>query len=118
MTYSKWNSYLGWLIFAIASAVYLMTIESTASLWDCGEYITTSVKLEVGHPPGAPVFQLVANVLSQLALGDVTQQAYWVNFTSGLSSALSIPFLFWTITMLAKKLVRGEESKIGSKAKA
>jgi uncharacterized membrane protein YccF (DUF307 family) len=56
MTYSKWNTYLGWFIFAIASAVYLMTIEPTASLWDCGEYITAAYKLEVGHPPGAPLF--------------------------------------------------------------
>ncbi|MFN5087665.1 MAG: DUF2723 domain-containing protein, partial [Bacteroidota bacterium] len=108
--YRFWNNALGWTTFVVALITYTLTLEPTVSFWDCGEYITTSVKLEVGHPPGAPVFQLVANVLSQLALGDVTKQAYWVNFTSGLSSALSIPFLFWTITMLAKKLVRGEES--------
>ncbi|MGA1380541.1 MAG: DUF2723 domain-containing protein [Schleiferiaceae bacterium] len=108
--YRFWNNALGWTTFVVALVTYTLTLEPTVSFWDCGEYITTSVKLEVGHPPGAPVFQLVANVMSQLALGDVTQQAYWVNFTSGLSSALSIPFLFWTITMLAKKLVRGEES--------
>jgi len=64
MTYSKWNSYLGWLIFAIASAVYLMTIESTASLWDCGEYITAAYKLEVGHPPGAPLFMVLGRLFS------------------------------------------------------
>ncbi|MGA0110028.1 MAG: DUF2723 domain-containing protein [Schleiferiaceae bacterium] len=108
--YRFWNNALGWTTFVVALVTYTLTLEPTVSFWDCGEYITTSVKLEVGHPPGAPVFQLIANVMSQLALGDVTQQAYWVNFTSGLSSALSIPFLFWTITMLAKKLVRGEES--------
>ncbi len=108
--YRFWNNALGWTTFVVALITYTLTLEPTVSFWDCGEYITTSVKPEVGHPPGAPVFQLVANVLSQLALGDVTKQAYWVNFTSGLSSALSIPFLFWTITMLAKKLVRGEES--------
>jgi len=108
--YRFWNNALGWTTFVVALITYTLTLEPTVSFWDCGEYITTSVKLEVGHPPGAPVFQLVANVLSQLALGDVTRQAYWVNFTSGLSSALAIPFLFWTITMLAKKLVRGEES--------
>jgi hypothetical protein len=108
--YRFWNNALGWTTFVVALVTYTLTMEPTVSFWDCGEYITTSVKLEVGHPPGAPVFQLVANVMSQLALGDVTKQAYWVNYTSGLSSALSIPFLFWTITMLAKKLVRGEES--------
>jgi hypothetical protein len=108
--YRFWNNALGWTTFVVALITYTLTLEPTVSFWDCGEYITTSVKLEVGHPPGAPMFQLVANVMSQLALGDVTKQAYWVNFTSGLSSALSIPFLFWTITMLAKKLVRGEES--------
>ena len=108
--YRFWNNALGWTTFVVALITYTLTLEPTVSFWDCGEYITTSVKLEVGHPPGAPVFQLIANVMSQLALGDVTRQAYWVNFTSGLSSALSIPFLFWTITMLAKKLVRGEES--------
>ena len=108
--YRFWNNALGWTTFVVALITYTLTLEPTVSFWDCGEYITTSVKLEVGHPPGAPVFQLIANVMSQLALGDVTRQAYWVNFTSGLSSALTIPFLFWTITMLAKKLVRGEES--------
>jgi len=108
--YRFWNNALGWTTFVVALITYTLTLEPTVSFWDCGEYIATSVKLEVGHPPGAPVFQLIANVMSQLALGDVTRQAYWVNFTSGLSSALSIPFLFWTITMLAKKLVRGEES--------
>ena len=108
--YRFWNNALGWTTFVVALITYTLTLEPTVSFWDCGEYITTSVKLEVGHPPGAPVFQLIANVMAQLALGDVTKQAYWVNFTSGLSSALAIPFLFWTITMLAKKLVRGEES--------
>lgn len=108
--YRFWNNALGWTTFVVALITYTLTLEPTVSFWDCGEYITTSVKLEVGHPPGAPVFQLIANVIAQLAFGDVTRQAYWVNFTSGLSSALSIPFLFWTITMLAKKLLRGEES--------
>ena len=67
MTYSKWNSYLGWLIFAISSAVYLMTIESTASLWDCDEYITAAYKLEVGHPPGAPLFMVLGRLFSFFA---------------------------------------------------
>ncbi len=95
---------MGWVTFLIALFTYVSTLEPTVSFWDCGEYIATSVKLQVGHPPGAPVFQLVANVLSQLALGDVSRQAFYVNMVSGLSSAFTIPFLFWTITMLGRKL--------------
>ena len=64
MTYSKWNAYLGWGIFGIASLVYLLTIEDTVSLWDCGEYITAAYKLEVGHPPGAPLFMLLGRLFS------------------------------------------------------
>ena len=95
---------MGWVTFLIALFTYVSTLEPTVSFWDCGEYIATSVKLQVGHPPGAPVFQLVANVLSQLAFGDVSRQAFYVNMVSGLSSAFTIPFLFWTITMLGRKL--------------
>ncbi len=101
--YSKLNNLIGWLVFAVAAVTYLMTVEPTASFWDCGEYIATAVKLQVGHPPGAPFFQLVGNVFSQLAFGDVTQQAYMVNLVSALSSAFTILFLFWTITALGRK---------------
>lgn len=103
-SFKQVNSFTGWLTFLIALFTYVSTLEPTVSFWDCGEYIATSVKLQVGHPPGAPVFQLVANVLSQLALGDVSRQAFYVNMVSGLSSAFTIPFLFWTITMLGRKL--------------
>ena len=102
--YKKLNNTLGWLVFAIATTVYFLTLEPTASFWDCGEYIATSVKLQVGHPPGAPLFQLVGNFLSQFAFGDVTRQAVMVNALSALSSSFTILFLFWTITYLAKKL--------------
>ncbi len=102
--FKKINNIAGWLIFAIAAFVYIYTIEPTVSFWDCGEYIATSVKLQVGHPPGAPFFQMVGNVLAQLAFGNVEMQAYWVNMVSALSSAFTILFLFWTITALAKKL--------------
>lgn len=102
--YIKVNNYLGWIIWAIATFTYVATVAPTTSFWDCGEYIATSVKLQVGHPPGAPLFQLVGNVFSQFA-GDVTQQAYAVNLLSALSSSFSILFLFWTITHLAKKLI-------------
>lgn len=102
------NNGLGWLTFAIALFTYVWTLEPTVSFWDCGEYIATSVKLMVGHPPGAPLFQLVANVFSQLAFGDVTRQAFYVNLVSGLSSAFTIPFLFWTITAFGRKLFGSE----------
>ncbi len=102
--FKKINNIAGWAVFAIAAFVYTYTVEPTVSFWDCGEYIATSVKLQVGHPPGAPFFQMVGNLFSQLAFGDVEMQAYWVNMVSVLSSAFTILFLFWTITALAKKL--------------
>ncbi len=105
-TYKKLNNLVGWLVFAIATVVYLSTIEPTTSFWDCGEYIATAFKLEVGHPPGAPLFLLIANIFSNFAFGDVENVAYMVNLMSGLSSSFTILFLFWTITALAKKLIK------------
>ena len=103
MNYKKLNIYLGWLVFLIATIVYFMTIESTVSLWDCGEYITAAYKLEVGHPPGAPLFMLLGRLFSFFAApGDV---ATWINRMSALSSSATILFTFWSITMLAKKMV-------------
>ncbi len=111
--YSKLNNIIGWIVFAIAAFTYIATVEPTASFWDCGEYISTAVKLQVGHPPGAPFFQLMGNFFAQFAFGDVTQQAYMVNLVSALSSAFTILFLFWTITALGKKfsLKHGEMDK-------
>jgi tetratricopeptide (TPR) repeat protein len=103
--YNLINNCLGWGVFVIASIVYLMTAEPTASWWDCGEYIATTAKLQVGHPPGAPTFQLIGRLFSLLAGGDVTKIAHFVNSMSALCSGFTILFLFWTITMLAKKLV-------------
>lgn len=102
--YSKINNLLGWLVWAIATYTYVATVAPTTSFWDCGEYIATSVKLQVGHPPGAPLFQLVGNFFAQFA-SDPTGQAYMVNLVSALSSSFSILFLFWTISHLAKKLL-------------
>lgn len=101
--YSKLNNIIGWAVFTIAAFTYISTVEPTASFWDCGEYISTAVKLQVGHPPGAPLFQLVGNFFAQFAFGDVTQQAFMVNLVSGLTSAFTILFLFWTITALGRK---------------
>ncbi len=98
------NRLIGWIVFAISSLVYLLTVEPTASWWDCGEYIATAYKLQVGHPPGAPLFQLIGRFFSLFAFGDVSKVALMVNIMSALSSSFTILFLFWTITHLAKKI--------------
>ena len=102
--YNKINNLVGWLAFVIAAFTYCMTIEPTASFWDCPEFITTGYKLEVGHPPGAPFFMLTANFFSLFA-SDPSQVAYMVNIMSALMSAACILFLFWSITHLTKKLI-------------
>ncbi|MDR2679853.1 MAG: DUF2723 domain-containing protein [Tannerella sp.] len=104
------NNITGGLVFAIAATVYLMTIEPTASFWDCGEFILSAYKLEVGHPPGAPLFMLVGNLFSHLS--DVGNVAKMINSMSALFSALTILFLFWTITHLARKLIVSDVEKM------
>ncbi|MCF2707644.1 DUF2723 domain-containing protein [Bacteroides pyogenes] len=111
--YRTVNNLMGWLTFIIAATVYCLTIEPTASFWDCPEFITTGYKLEVGHPPGAPFFMLVANLFSQFA-SDVTTVAKMVNYMSALMSAACILFLFWSITHLVRKLVITDENHITS----
>ena len=105
-----WDNTLGWLVFAAAAVTYLMTIEPTASLWDCGEFIATSFKLEVGHPPGAPFFMIIARFFANFAGGDVSRVAMMINAMSGLASALTILFLFWTITHLARRIFMKQEA--------
>ena len=102
--FKLWNVIVGWLVFAIAAATYLLTIEPTASFWDCGEFISSADKLDVGHPPGAPFFMLMGHFFSLFA-SDASHVAMCVNALSALASAFTILFLFWTITALAKKLV-------------
>ena len=102
--FKKWNLILGWSTFAIALITYSLTLEPTVSAWDCGEYISTSVKLEVGHPPGAPLFQMLGAFFAMFT-SELTEIAKMVNFMSALASAFTILFMFWTITNLAKKLV-------------
>ena len=109
--YRTINNLVGWLTFIIAATVYCLTIEPTASFWDCPEFITTGYKLEVGHPPGAPFFMLVANLFSQFA-SDVTTVAKMVNYMSALMSGACILFLFWSITHLVRKLVITDENNI------
>lgn len=111
MKYKNLNCIIGWMVFVVAAVTYCLTIEPTASFWDCPEFITTGFKLEVGHPPGAPVFMLTANLFSQFT-SDVSKVAMMVNIMSAVMSALCILFLFWSITYLARKLVcsgSGEE---------
>ena len=102
--YQKINLIIGWISFAVAAVVYLLTIEPTVSFWDCGEFITSSYKLEVGHPPGAPFFMILARLFSLFAPG-TEYVALMINSLSALASAFTILFLFWTITHLAKKLI-------------
>ncbi|MDP4186422.1 MAG: DUF2723 domain-containing protein [Bacteroidota bacterium] len=99
------NNIVGWVVFIIASVVYISTIESTASFWDCGEFIATAFKLEVGHPPGAPFFMIFARLFSLFAGGNVAKVPVMVNILSALASGFTILFLFWTITHLAKKII-------------
>jgi len=103
--FDRVNIITGWLLFIIATTVYALTVEPTASYWDCGEFIAVSYKLEVPHPPGAPLFLLIGRLFSFLAFGDVTEVAYWINMVSVLSSGFTILFLFWSITHIAKKLI-------------
>lgn len=109
-TYKLANNIMGWLVFAIAITTYLLTIEPTGSFWDCGEFIVSAYKLEVGHPPGAPFFMLTGNLFSQLA-SDPSQVGMMLNVMSAACSALTILFLFWTITHLARRLIVREPKK-------
>ena len=109
--FKQLNNIVGWLTFLVAAITYLLTIEPTASFWDCPEFITTSLKMEVGHPPGAPFFMIMGRFFNLFA-GSPSQVAVMVNIMSALASAFTILFLFWTITHLAKKIVpnKGEFS--------
>lgn len=103
--FKRWNNIVGWTVFAIAAAVYLMTMEPVSSLWDCSEFIATSYKLEVGHPPGAPLFMMLARLATLFAFGNPDLVGMAVNAMNSLASAFCILFLFWTITHLARRLV-------------
>jgi len=110
MNFKKTNNLVGALVLLVASVVFVSTVEPSTSLWDCGEYISISNRLEVGHPPGAPTFMMLGRLIS--AFTGPANAAYMVNVLSALSSALTILFLFWTITHLAKKLLLREEEEL------
>ncbi|MEP6262308.1 MAG: DUF2723 domain-containing protein [Gillisia sp.] len=114
-SFKKWNKILGWLVFFIALTTYTLTLEPTASFWDAGEYISTSANLEVGHPPGAPLYQMMGAFFSTFASGP-DQVALMVNFMSGISSAFTILFMFWSIVLLLLK-VAGPVEHITSSGK-
>lgn len=116
MNYKRLNVYIGWLVFLIATTVYFMTLEGTASLWDCGEFIATAYKLEVGHPPGAPLFMLVGRIFSLFA-GSEADVAMWINRMSALCSSFSVLFLFWSITLLGKKVAEKDNGKMTTSQK-
>ncbi len=109
--YNLINNSLGWLCFVIAAVTYLLTLEPTASFWDCPEFISQGYKLEVGHPPGNPIFMLAARFFVNFAFGDISKVALMVNAMSALLSAGTILLLFWTVTHLVKKLVVADDAE-------
>ncbi len=113
--FEKWDTILGWAVFFIALIVYAITVEPTNSFWDAGEYIATSAKLQVGHPPGAPLLQMIGAFFAMFAL-EPDQVARMVNYVSGVSSAFTILFMFWTITNLTGKLISKSEKLTNSRA--
>ncbi|WP_194777436.1 glycosyltransferase family 117 protein [Pararhodonellum marinum] len=104
LDYKKVNNLTGWVVFVIATLVYVFTVEETASFWDPGEFIAVSYKLQVPHPPGAPFFLLIYRMFGMFAFGDGLNVAYWMNIGSALFSGFTILFLFWSITLLGRKL--------------
>ena len=114
--FKRWNNIVGWAVFAIAALVYLLTMEPVSSLWDCSEFIATSYKLEVGHPPGAPLFMMLARLATLFAMGNPDYVGIAVNTMNSLASAFCILFLFWTITHLARRMLtrRGEKLSAGN----
>lgn len=105
MNYHKINNLIGWTCATIATSTYVLTMEPTTSWWDAGEFIAAAHRMQVVHQPGAPLFLMLQNVFSALAMGNPERIAYWMNFGSALSSGLTILFLFWTITALVRKVV-------------
>lgn len=108
--FNKWNTLIGWITFTIALLTYSLTVEPTMSFWDCGEYIATSANLEIGHPPGAPLFQMLGAFFAMFATS-TSKIALMVNMMSVFSSAFTILFMFWSLTLLMKRVfITGEEN--------
>lgn len=111
-TFKQWNTVIGWLVFAIAFVTYLSTIEPNFSFWDCGEYISSAAKLQVTHAPGAALFQIVGAVAAMFAFGDGHHYSVVINAMSAFFSALTILFLFWTITHLLRRLLNKDFEQV------
>ncbi len=108
--YRRWNNLTGWFVFIFSTLVYMLTLEPTVSFWDCGEFILSAFKLQVGHPPGAPLFLMMGRVATLFAGNDTTKVAVMVNALSAICSGFAIMFLFWTITHLTRKVfVNGKD---------
>ncbi len=110
LNFRRVNNIAGWLVFLISLIVYILTLEPTVSFWDCGEFILSAWKLQVGHPPGAPLFLLLGRFFSLFSFGDSSHAAVMINLLSATASAFTIMFLFWTITHLAKKIIITEDN--------
>lgn len=102
--YNIINNTLGWVLFLVSLATYTLTLEPTVSFWDCGEFISASYRLQICHPPGAPLFLIIGRIFSLMAGADLSKVAYWVNMVSATTSALAVLFMFWTVTHLARKI--------------
>ncbi|MBP5611480.1 MAG: DUF2723 domain-containing protein [Bacteroidales bacterium] len=109
MQFKFWNRLVGYMVFLVSAIVYVMTIEPSVSFWDCGEFISTSFRLEVGHPPGAPFFMLLGRMFTFFAGGDVSKVPVCINVFSALCSAATIWLLYLSITHLARKIAGGPE---------
>jgi hypothetical protein len=117
-SFNRWNKILGWITFAIALATYTITMEKTGSLWDCGEFLSCTFKLQVAHPPGAPFYMIVGKIFSLFAFGDPAKLAMMINLLSALSTAFCTLFFFWSAVMLMKIGFKPSEEELeGSKGK-
>ena len=115
--YKKWNTILGWFSFLIALITYSLTVEPTVSYWDAGEYILTSAKLQVGHPPGAPLFQMLGAFFSTFAF-EPSQVCLMMNMMSAVASSFTILFMFWTITLLLNNIIIKNDDRSTSQSMA
>ncbi len=114
LKFKSLNNWFGWLTFGIATFVYASTMERTASFWDCGEFIAAAYKLQVVHPPGAPMFLMIERLFALFAGSNPENVAFFTNLGSALSSSFTILFLFWSITLLAKKVAGKSEDSLSA----
>ena len=111
MNQQRINNLTGWIVFGLSLIVYVLTLEPTLSLWDCGEFLVSAYKLEINHSPGAPLFMLLGRVFSLLSFGNPNKVAYAINLISAISSAATILFLYWTIVWLIGKIEQKQKKQ-------